>query len=87
MHLSSIVVHAEPRLRQPLRRTLEALPGVEVHVDSGDGRFVVTIESEDATSSIRTYESIERCQGVISVALVYQHDDGLRPDEQRESKT
>lgn len=80
LNLSSIVVHARPGARSDVCSRLAAIEGVEVHVASPDGRLVATIERADAGATTRTYEAIERTEGVLSVALVYQYDDASEPN-------
>ena len=79
VNLSSIVVHARPGARADVCARLASIEGVEIHVASPDGRLVATIERSDAGATTRTYEAIERTEGVLSVALVYQYDDAYEP--------
>lgn len=73
MNLCGVLVHARPERREEVRLRLVALPGVEVHGASDDGRFVVTVEETDDHSSADTVLALHRLDGVLSAALVYHH--------------
>lgn len=75
MNLSSIIIYARPHEQESLRTRLASLPGVEVHAAAPDGRLVATIECDDDAANARTYQAIERSEGVLSVALVYQYGE------------
>lgn len=76
MNITSAIVYSLPNAHEALRQCLRSLPGVEIHAETPDGRFVVTIEdSEDAASVPDTVTALQRLEGVLSVAMVYQYCD------------
>jgi nitrate reductase NapD len=75
VNLSGILVHAHPERREAVKGRLLALPGVEVHADTGDGRLVVTVEEAEAARMAQTVLRIHGIEGVLSAALVYQYCD------------
>lgn len=81
MHISSLIVHARPGVADGFRARIAALPGVELHAVADDGRMIVTVESEDEHATCSAYETIERLDGVLSVALVY-HQFESDPDKE-----
>lgn len=81
MNISSLIVHARPGSADALRTRLEALDGVEVHAVSGNGKLIVTIESNDDRGTADTYESIGRTDGVLSVSMVFQQTEN-DPDKE-----
>lgn len=76
MNITSAIVYALPNAHEALRRHLPALPGVEIHAETPDGRFIITIEdSADAASVPDTVTALQGLEGVLSVAMVYQYCD------------
>lgn len=81
MNISSVIVYAEAAQVATVQGLLAALPGVECHAQTADGKLVVTIEADDSTAAATTYEAIERTAGVLSVALVLQQTES-NPDQE-----
>ncbi|HKA39406.1 MAG TPA: chaperone NapD [Burkholderiales bacterium] len=82
MNISSAIVYAMPKRADTIRAQLAALPGVQIHVETGDGRFIVTVEDVPGTSVADTIVQLHRLDGVLSAAMVYQYsDDELRREE------
>ena len=81
MHISSLILHVKPDALVRLRGRLAAVAGVEVHAAAADGRMVVTLECEDYQVTQTTYETIERLDGVLSVAMIFQQTES-DPDKE-----
>ena len=81
MHISSIVVHGQPANVATISRTIDALPGAEVHGSSDQGKLVVTLEANTERELLETIEAINELQGVLSVALVFHHVEGDQAQE------
>ena len=79
MNISSAIVHARPGDTAIVQAGLARLAGVEIHAVSPEGKFIVTIETEDDSSNVSTYESIGRMDGVMSTAMVF-HQTEAEPD-------
>jgi len=77
LHIASLVVHAPPSRAAGLAATLAELPGAEVHAVSAQGKLVVTLEAPGAADMVGLVQQIQRMDGVLSAALVYQHADTL----------
>jgi len=75
MNISSVVVYADPSQLHAVTALMATLAGVQVHAQTPDGKLVVTIEAEDAATAANIYEVIERAEGVLSVALVFQQTE------------
>lgn len=76
MNITGIVVHAHPgRSLENIRRALGEIPGVEVHTLTPEGRMVVTVEQDGDQEARAAMETIARTEGVLSLALVYHHDE------------
>lgn len=79
MHISGVLVHAQPGESARLRALLCATPGVEVHAVSPEGRLVVTIELDDDARLPDTFNAISALPGVLAAALVYSHTEEIDP--------
>ena len=75
MNISSAIVYGRPDQEATLRTQLAAMPGVEVHAATVDGKLVITIEADNDAAAVATYEVIERCQGVLSMAMIFQQSE------------
>jgi nitrate reductase NapD len=73
MNISSAIVYALPGRADSLRTGLAGLPGVEIHAETADGRFVVTVEDVPGASAADTVMQLHRLDGVLSAAMVYQY--------------
>jgi nitrate reductase NapD len=75
MDIASAVVHAAPGRRDEVRVQLERLRGLEIHAETPDGRFIVTAEDTAEGSAADTVMQLNRLDGVLSAAMVYQYSD------------
>ena len=80
MNISGVLVHARPGNSTSVSQSIAALAGTDVHGVTEDDRLIVTIEEPEGTVG-KTILEIERLDGVLSAALVYQHSE---PDSQLE---
>ena len=81
MNTSSAIVYSRRHPDPVLHSQLSALPGVEIHVSTDDGKMIVTIESDNDRSAVDIYEAIERLDGVLSVAMIFQQTES-HPDQE-----
>ena len=70
VEIVSAIVSALPGQRERLRATMLGLPGVEIHCETRDGRFIVTIESTGAATAGDTLLALHRLDDVLAAALV-----------------
>jgi nitrate reductase NapD len=75
MNISGIVLRTRPEHSGEVQATLAALPGVEVHAATGDGRLVLTLEDAGTASAADTFVRLHDIRGVMSVAMIYQYSD------------
>jgi nitrate reductase NapD len=75
MDIASAVVHAAPGRAAEVRAQLERLSGVEIHAETPEGRFVVTIEDTVSTSAADAVMQLHHLDGVLNAAMVYQYSD------------
>jgi nitrate reductase NapA len=77
LHIASMVVHAAPRRLPDVRQAILAIAGAEIHGASDTGKLVVTLEAPSTDDMMARISEIQRLDGVLASALVYQHADTL----------
>jgi len=77
VHISSLVVHATPKRLQNVEKLIGTMPGARVHGSSSNGKLVVTLEASSTDEMLSRISAIQRVDGVLSAALVYQCADTL----------
>jgi len=75
IHIASLVVHALPQHAQEVVAAIGALPGAQVHAASAAGKLVVTLEADSDGTMLDHIATIQRLDGVLTAALVYQCAD------------
>jgi nitrate reductase NapD len=73
MNIAGVLVHAYAKRREAVRQHLSDLTGVEIHQETNDGRFVITVEDVNGSDPGDIILAIHRIEGVISAALVFHH--------------
>jgi len=77
LHIASLVVHTTPRRMATVAAAIAALPESLIHASSANGKLVVTLEARTAETMSALVTGIQRVDGVLSAALVYQCADSL----------
>ncbi|WP_454673661.1 chaperone NapD [Achromobacter pestifer] len=77
LHITSMVVHALPQRLPDVRAAILAIVGSEIHGASDTGKLVVTLEAPSTDDMMARISEIQRLDGVLASALVYQHADTL----------
>lgn len=73
--IASAVVYALPGRRDELRRKLSGVPGVEIHAETPDGRFVVTVEGTAHATAGDNLLALHNLEGVSAAALVAHYEN------------
>ncbi|MGE8565353.1 assembly protein for periplasmic nitrate reductase [compost metagenome] len=77
LHIASLVVHALPHRLPDVRAAILAIAGSDIHGASDTGKLVVTLEAPTTDDMMARISEIQRLDGVLASALVYQHADTL----------
>ncbi|MEO5365246.1 MAG: chaperone NapD [Magnetococcus sp. WYHC-3] len=85
MNLLSAIIQALPDAMPAVRDAVRALPGAEIHIDSGDGRLVITLESPSYRAVIDHLTQISILPGVLAANPVYQYADPQDSDANNDS--
>ena len=76
MNISGVIVYAAPGRSESVTNDLNAIEGVEVHA-AEDGKLVVTVEHKNINSLADQVMAFQDMPNVLSVAMVYQHNEDL----------
>ncbi len=77
MNLASLVLRIQPERRAAAEAALTALPGVECHAMSDDGKLIVTVEETPESSVASTLIAVHGVPEVLAVTLAYEHNPHL----------
>jgi nitrate reductase NapD len=75
MNIASLVLRIHPATWHEVEAALRALPGVECHCLSDDGRLVVTVEDVPGVAVSDTLTAIHYLPQVLAVTLAYEHTE------------
>ena len=78
MNVIGVLVWAVPGTVEAVSAALAALPGVEIHAATDDGRLVVTAIDEAGRFASDGLMAMNQIAGVITTSLVYH---ACEPDE------
>ena len=78
MNIASLVLRIRPETRLEAEAALIAMPGVECHGMSPEGKLVVTVEDAEGSAMSDTLIAIHRVPQVLATTLAYEHSDALR---------
>ncbi|MDM8545204.1 chaperone NapD [Candidatus Venteria ishoeyi] len=82
MNICGILVHAHPEGFAAVEQRLLAIPGVEVHGISEEGRAVVTLEEDDEDQMADSMLAIQRLEGVLSASMIYHQREDEEPTKE-----
>ena len=78
LHIASLVVYSTPARAPRVAEAVAVMPGAQVHAVSPEGKLVVTLDAGSADDMLAKVARIQRTEGVLSAALVYQCADSLQ---------
>ncbi len=84
MNLASLVLRIRPQTRCTATAALAALPGVECHDMTPDGKLIVTVESVANVALSDVLIAIAREPLVLATTLAYEYSDGEEGDDDDE---
>lgn len=77
LHIISLIVHSMPTSMAEVSATITALPEARIHGSDANGKLVVTLEASTSAEILDQVATIQQSNGVINVAMVYQHVESL----------
>ena len=79
MNIASLVLRIRPETREEAEAALHALPGVECHHMSDDGRLIVTVEDVPGAAMSDTLIAVHRVPQVLAAMRAYEHTEDSVP--------
>ena len=70
MNISSALVQTRPEWVDDVLKSLEGVPGVDVHFWEKNGRIIITIEGEDVDEEVDRVNFINQTSHVVSVDMI-----------------
>ncbi len=86
MTICSLIVQVRPETLSPVTNTLSEMEGVEVHNKDDCGKIIVTIEHPEREFCSKTMTEMTLIDGVMSTALVFEHQEDLDSQSQNKNK-
>ncbi|WP_170773436.1 chaperone NapD [Ruegeria lacuscaerulensis] len=85
MNICGCLAHVAPDYATAAAQSMSDTPGVEIHAQTEDGRFVVVVEDTPERLASETIMDLHQIPGVVSLTLTYHHFEDLaetrpRPD-------
>ncbi|CUH46907.1 chaperone NapD [Ruegeria atlantica] len=77
MNICGCLAHVAPDHTSAAARVMKGTPGVEIHAETEDGRFVVVVEDTPTRLASETIMDLHQIPGVISLTLTYHHFEDL----------
>ena len=79
LHISSLVVTADPERLDAVTTAISALEIAEIAISDPSGKMVVTLETPDEHALVQGLTDIQLMPGVASAALCYHHSESSDP--------
>jgi len=79
MNIVGILIQFQPRYSAHVERDVLTL-GCEVHLTTGDGKMVVTLEHVSDQTMTDTLTALQQIPGILTATLVYHHYDVLESE-------
>lgn len=70
-HVSSFIMQIDVSQDAAVRKSIEAVPGAEIHVDDGKGKIVFTIEAANQRILGNYADELKYQPGILTLAPVY----------------
>jgi nitrate reductase NapD len=75
IHISSLLLRAEPEKLGDVLKTINSVPNAEVPLSDESGKIIVTLETPSESAIIDALNQLQLIDGVVSASLVYHQLD------------
>ena len=86
LHISSIVVTADPARLQVVTDGISAMDHAEVAIADPSGKLVVTLETPSEHELVEGLNALQLLPGVVSAALCFHHSEAADTDTDKTNK-
>ncbi len=83
INISGVLVSVNPEKIELVKKAFEEMDGVEVHLQTDDGRLIVTVEEVQGGD---TMLAVHRTEGVVAASLVYHNFELYRDANSEDAK-
>lgn len=77
MTISSVLLRVHPEKIPLVKTQLAQFAGIELHVETADGRLIVTIEDAPDLSAAECYLKLSFMNDILSTAVIYEYSGEL----------
>ena len=75
LHISSLLLRAEPARMEQVFTAIKAVPGSDVALSDESGKIIVTLETPSERQIVDALNTLQLIDGVVSAALVFHQAD------------
>jgi len=73
--ICGVMVQILPEKMAEIEPRMLAIPGLEIHGISDNGKVVVTVESGSYKETGNRISELQKLKGVLSASMIYQHTE------------
>ena len=75
INICGVLLHARPDRLDDVKASIQEFTGLEIHEITEDGRFIITLDLPDRYQMGDTISDLNKVEGVLSAAMIYQHTE------------
>ncbi|MDH5181140.1 MAG: chaperone NapD [Gammaproteobacteria bacterium] len=75
INICGVLVHAARDRLAEVQTRLGSFAGLEIHEVTAEGRMIITLDLPDRMQMADTINDLNKIEGVLSAAMVYQHSE------------
>lgn len=84
MNISSVVVFFNMDKEERIKAEIEGIENCEMHLNTGDGRLIVTLEGQSVDDEVRMLGQLKKIDGVISADMIFAYaEDELNAERDK----
>ncbi|MCF6191094.1 MAG: chaperone NapD [Cocleimonas sp.] len=84
--ICGVTVFILPENRAEVEARMLEIPGLEIHGASDEGKLVVTIETPSYRGTGDAVTQLQKLEGILSIAMIYQHAEALDEESLNDEK-
>ncbi|MCK5727302.1 MAG: chaperone NapD [Thiotrichaceae bacterium] len=78
--ICGVMAQVLPERMAEVEPEMLAIPGLEIHKISDDGKVVITVESGSYRDTGDRISALQKLKGVLSASMIYQHTETLEDE-------
>ena len=82
LHITSFLIQVKTQLLESVVERLASVGGIEVAMDSPEGKIIAVLEAHSHKAIAETMDEIRSIFGVLNVVMVYHHQEEASALEQ-----